>query len=99
MPPCAPVVVTDEVLDRLLARPNHFQIPCLQFLKASPAHKRCSRCPNSAPVSARRIDGEHARICISQLPPERLLEMKRALGADRLILYLTTPGVPRRTII
>ncbi len=65
------VVLSDTVLDGLLARPDHAQIPCLQFLKLSPVHKPCNCGGRKLPVEA-RVDGEQARICVLQLPKERL---------------------------
>lgn len=92
------VVVSDLVLDGLLARPDAPQIPCLQFLKASPAHKPCNCGGRKAPAEV-RVDGEQARICILQLPAARLAQLKKVLGTDRLVLYMSTPGFPKRTVI
>jgi hypothetical protein len=92
------VVLSDTVLDGLLARPDHAQIPCLQFLKLSPVHKPCNCGGRKLPVEA-RVDGEQARICISQLPKERLAQLKKVLGTDRIVLYMNTPGFPKRTVI
>jgi hypothetical protein len=94
----ASVVLSDEVLDGLLARPDHAQVPCIQFLKMSPAHKPCNCAGKSRPMEA-RVDGEQARICIFQLPAERLAQLKKVLGADRVILYMNTPGFPKRTVL
>lgn len=91
------VVVSDTVLDGLLARPDASQIPCLQFLKMSPAHKPCN-CGGKKPMEA-RVDGEQARICISQLPPSRLAQLKKVLGTERIVLYMSTPGFPKRTVL
>ena len=91
------VVLTDDVLNALLKDPEAKAIPCLQFLKNSPAHKPCN-CGNKVELRP-MIEGEHARICVFQLPAERHAELKRKLGADQLILYMKTPGFPRRAII
>jgi hypothetical protein len=92
------IVLSDEVLDGLLARPDHAQIPCLQFLKMSPAHKPCN-CRNKRRPAEARVDGEQARICVSQLSAERLAQLKNILGTDRVILYMNTPGFPKRAVI
>lgn len=92
------VVLSNEVLDGLLARPDHAQIPCLQFLKTSPSHKPCNCGGRKQPMEV-RVDGEQARICVSQLSPERLIQLKKLMGADRLVLYMNTPGFPKRTVI
>ena len=92
------VVLSDVVLDGLLARPDHAQIPCLQFLKMSPAHKPCNCGGHKRPAEV-RVDGEQAQICITQLSKERLAQLKKILGTDRIVLYLSTPGFPKRTVI
>lgn len=91
------IVLTDDVLNGLLGGPNASSIPCLQFLKSSPANKPCN-CGNKVDLQ-RQVDGEHVRICVFQLPPERQAELKGQLGADQLILYMLTPGFPRRVVI
>lgn len=92
------VVLSDAVLDGLLARPDHAQIPCLQFLKMHPANKPCNCGGRKQPVDV-RVDGEQARICISQLSPERLAQLKKVVGSDRIVLYMSTPGFPKRTVL
>jgi hypothetical protein len=89
-------VLSDDVLNGLLKQPQFQGLPCLQFLKMSPRRKPCN-CSRDA--GARLIEGEHARICVFQLQPARLLELKKALGADQLVLYMNTPGFPKRAVL
>ena len=90
------IVLSDDVLNGLLARNQG--LPCLQFLQAAKAHKPCN-CARDPKLLTRQIEGEHARICVFQLPPESLAILKKALGAEQLVLYMTTPGFPKRSVL
>jgi len=89
------IVLSDDILNGLLKNPG---IPCLQFLKTSPSHKPCN-CARDTKLLTRQVEGEHARICVFQLPPESLAIIKQALGAEQLVLYMTTPGFPKRAVL
>lgn len=91
-------VLSDEILNALLARPDHQMVPCVQFLKPVQAKPcNCSRDYDS--LKKRQVEGEHARICIFQLSQDRLRALKELLKAESLVLYMNTPGFPRRAVI
>ena len=90
------LVLSDDALNGLLK--TNPGLPCLQFLKASKAHQPCNCARDTAPL-VRQIEGEHARICVFQLPAESLATLKKALGSEQLVLYMTTPGFPKRAVL
>jgi hypothetical protein len=91
------VVLTDDVLNGLLSSPKYQGLPCLQFRQPSGSAKPCN-CANKTPRKP-GIHGENARVCIFQLQPQQLAEVKAALAAEQLVVYMNTPGFPRRAVI
>jgi hypothetical protein len=91
------LVLDDETILGFLSNPQRAQFPCLQFFKVEDAPP-CN-CPGKAAQAKKSMDGNAVRTCILGLGADRQAALKKLLGVDQLLIFVSTPGFPRRTVL
>lgn len=96
-------VLIDENVILNLAQRTDIDVPCMKMAHISyatqPQAGGCKCAQRAAHVRPVVLNAEHVKVCITQLPQEKIATLKNILGADSLIVYINIPGLARRAVL
>jgi hypothetical protein len=90
-------VISNEYLQQLATTMPH--LLCLgKFTVTKVGHKSCN-CPGGKrEIRETKVNYEAVKVCLAQCSVQELDVFKRSIDADRVILHLSTPGLPKRIV-
>ena len=90
-------VVSDDLLNAILSDKAARQaLPCTAM---APMPAKGCNCNKAGRHTFTPAELESVKICLTRLPPEKLIQLKQYWKVDRIIVHLKTPGLPARVAL